>query len=88
RLVGLSFEGASNIPGESCLVLRGGNPVGQITSIGFSPTLGHTIALAYVHIDDAAPGSKVTVKCRSGELVQVPVIGHAFVDPQNVRQEM
>ncbi|RWI17996.1 MAG: FAD-dependent oxidoreductase [Mesorhizobium sp.] len=88
RLVGLSFEGASNIPGESCLVLRGGNPVGQITSIGFSPTLRHTIALAYVHIDDAAPGSKVTVKCRSGELVQVPVVGHAFFDPQNVRQEM
>ncbi|PBC03517.1 2Fe-2S iron-sulfur cluster-binding protein [Mesorhizobium sp. WSM3860] len=88
RLVGLSFEGANNIPGESCLVLRGGNPVGQITSIGFSPTLGHPIALAYVHIDDAAPGSKVTVKCRSGELVQAPVVGHAFFDPQNVRQEM
>ncbi|MBZ9894507.1 MULTISPECIES: 2Fe-2S iron-sulfur cluster-binding protein [unclassified Mesorhizobium] len=88
RLVGLSFEGLRNVPGESCLVLRGGNPVGQVTSVGFSPTLGHHIALAYVHIDDAAPGSRITVKCRDGELVEAPVVGHAFFDPQNVRQEL
>lgn len=89
KLVGLQFPAsAQNIPGESCLVLRGNEPVGQITSIGFSPTLGSSIALAYVHIDDSKEGSRVTVKCRDGALVEVPVIGHAFLDPTNARQEM
>lgn len=89
KLVGLQFPaGAKDIPGESCLVLRGNDPVGQITSIGFSPTLGCSIALAYVHVDDAVEGSRVTVKCRDDVLVEVPVVGHAFFDPTNARQEM
>jgi len=89
KLVGLQFPaGAEDIPGESCLVLRGGAPVGQITSIGFSPTLGCHVALAYVHVDDAESGSHVTVKCRNGHLVEAPVVGHSFFDPSNARQEM
>jgi len=89
KLVGLQFaEGADDIPGESCLVLRSDAPVGQITSIGFSPTLGRYIALAYVHIDDASSGSVVNVKCRNGRIVQAPVVGHAFFDPSNTRQEI
>ncbi len=89
KLVGLQFPaGAKDIPRESCLVLRGNDPVGQITSIGFSPTLGCSIALAYVHVDDSIDGSRVMVKCRNGALVEVPVVGHAFFDPTNARQEM
>ncbi|MFA6155322.1 2Fe-2S iron-sulfur cluster-binding protein [Mesorhizobium sp.] len=89
KLVGLRFpDDARDLPGESCLVLRGNAPVGQITSIGFSPTLGCTVALAYVHIDDSTEGSLVTVKCRDGTLVDVPVVAHAFFDPANARQEM
>jgi sarcosine oxidase subunit alpha len=89
KLVGLQFPAdARNIPGESCLVLRGGAPVGQITSVGYSPSLGTHIALAYVHVDDQAEGSRVTVKCRDGELVEVPVVAHAFFDPTNARQEI
>lgn len=89
KLVGLQFaQDAKDIPGESCLVLRGDAPVGQITSVGFSPTLDRHIALAYVHVDDAKPGNPVTVKCRNGRLVQAPIVGHAFFDPSNARQEM
>lgn len=89
KLVGLQFApGDEDIPGESCLVLRGDTPVGQITSVGFSPTLGCHIALAYVHVDDAAQGSVVSVKCRNGRQVQAPVVGHAFFDPSNARQEV
>jgi sarcosine oxidase subunit alpha len=89
RLVGLQFApDAPDIPGESCLVMKDGAPVGLVTSVGFSPTLGRHIALAYVHIDDAAPGTPITVKCRSGLLVEAPVSGHAFFDPENSRQEM
>ena len=89
RLVGLTFaKDAANIPGEGCLVLRGGVPVGQLTSVGFSPTLGHHIALAYVHVGDAAERSVVTIKCRDGELMRAPVVMHAFFDPENARQEL
>lgn len=89
RLMGLAFaRGAKSVPAESCLVLHDGHPAGQITSIAFSPTLGHHIALAYVHSDDAAPGKTVTVKCRDGVLVEAPVVGHAFFDPDNARQEL
>ncbi|RAZ89147.1 aminomethyltransferase [Mesorhizobium hawassense] len=89
RLVGLQFPaGAGNIAGESCLVLRDGAPLGQITSVGYSPSLERHIALAYVHVDDQAEGSRVTVKCRNGELIEAPVVGHAFFDPTNARQEI
>lgn len=89
KLVGLRFPAdAKDIPGDSCLVLRGNDPVGQITSIGFSPTLGCSIALAFVHVDDSTEGSLVTVKCRNGNVVDAPVVAHAFFDPANARQEM
>ncbi len=75
-------------PGESCMVLRGAAPVGQVTSIGYSPSLEAHIALAYVHVDDQVEGSRVTVKCRNGELVEAPVVAQAFFDPANARQEI
>lgn len=87
KLVGLSFEG-DNIPGESCLVLKDDVPVGHVTSVLWSPTLSKHIALAYVHGDDAAIGTPVTVKCRNGNRVTAPVQGHAFFDPDNKRQEL
>ena len=89
RLVGLSFPAdAQDLPYEGCLVLRNGQPVGGITSIGFSPTRGHYIALSYVHVEDAEEGSRVTIRCRNGALVVTPVVGRGFFDPDNKRQEL
>jgi sarcosine oxidase subunit alpha len=88
RLAPLAFEIGAELPGESCLVLRDGRPAGHVTSLAHSPTLGHGVALAYVHPDDAAPGSRVTVRARSGALVEGVVAGHAFFDPQNARQAL
>ncbi len=88
RLVGLNLAGLAEVPGESCLVLRGDAPVGHVTSVGHSPTLGHAIALAYVHCEDAVEGNLVQVKCRSGRVISAPVVGHAFFDPSNARQEI
>lgn len=87
KLVGLTFDGP-DVPGESCLVLKDDLPVGHVTSILWSPTLKTHIALAYVHGDDAAEGTSVTVKCRNGARVTTPVRGHAFFDPDNKRQEL
>ncbi|GAB1362663.1 2Fe-2S iron-sulfur cluster-binding protein [Rhodobacter sp.] len=88
RLVGLDLRNQPEVPEESCLVLRDGMPVGHVTSSAFSPTLGRQIALAYVHAEDAAAGSMVRVKCRSGRVIEVPVASHAFFDPDNARQDI
>ena len=88
RLVGLSFAPGTELPGESCLVLREGAPVGHVTSVTLSATLGHGIALAYVHVADAEPGALVEVRARSGRVVVGTVVGHAFYDPGNERQAM
>ncbi|MTH99156.1 2Fe-2S iron-sulfur cluster-binding protein [Roseibium sp. RKSG952] len=91
KLVGLTFDVPQddpNVPGESCLVLKDDVPVGHVTSVLWSPTLSAHIALAYVYGDDADEGSVVTVKCRNGVRLNVPVRGHAFFDPENKRQEL
>lgn len=89
RLVGLDFPaGAGDLPDEGCLVLRNGNPVGSITSIGHSPTLGRSIALAYVHADDGVAGARVFIRCRNGHTVEATVAAHAFFDPENRRQDL
>ena len=89
RLVGLRFPAdQADIPSEGCLVLRNSSYGGHVTSAGFSPTLGHCVALAYVHIEDAQAGKTVVVKCRSGQHIEATVSAHAFYDPENARQEL
>ena len=69
-------------------MLRGGAPAGHVTSVAHSPTLGHGIALAFVHPEDAAKGSRVAIRARSGAMVEGTVAGHAFFDPDNARQAL
>jgi sarcosine oxidase subunit alpha len=89
RLVGLCFPAdARELPDEGSLVLRNGAPVGHVTSIGYSPTLGHPIALAYAHAEDSAEGTLISIRCGNGRIVETPVVAHAFFDPQNKRQDL
>jgi sarcosine oxidase subunit alpha len=88
KLVGVTFASEAEVPGESCLVLKDGAPVGHITSVAYSPTLGHSIALAFVHVDDSREGAHVTVRLRDGRDIRATVAGHAFFDPENTRQEV
>ncbi len=54
KLVGLLIEAAqAPAPGEK--LLRAGGEIGEITSACFSPTLGRTIALAYVRKEASEP---------------------------------
>lgn len=64
HLVGLSFPGSleARNGGALDLVDAGeGKRVGAITSIAYSPSLGRTIALAYVRTSFAVPGATVDV---------------------------
>lgn len=62
KLVGLDLNGGSSgLPTHGATIRSGVRDVGRITSSALSPTLGHAIALGYVHRDFVEPGTRVTV---------------------------
>lgn len=89
KLVGFTLASASDPCPEEChLVLRGEEIVGRVTSAVHSPSLGKVVGLAYVHGDDAAPGSKIEIKIGGGQRIAGIVTKYPFYDPDNKRQEM
>ncbi|QYG95523.1 glycine cleavage system aminomethyltransferase GcvT [Iamia sp. SCSIO 61187] len=66
RLRGLVVEGRRP-PREGQAVVRDGEPVGEVTSGNFSPTLGHGIALAFVP-PDVAIGDRLAIDVRGTEV--------------------
>ncbi len=84
RRVGLSLEG--RLPArEGAPVFAGEEEVGRVTSGGFSPTLGHPIAIAYVAAAHAAPGTRLTLEVRDRRLdaavVPLPFVPHRYHRP-------
>jgi aminomethyltransferase len=81
RRVGLQIEGRMAAR-EGASVLVKGEPVGTVTSGGFSPTLGRPIAMAYVPAIHAAPGTPVEVEQRgrrmAAAVVQLPFVAHRY----------
>lgn len=71
RLVGLLLE-SRRIARHGYGVLCGGRRVGAVTSGTWSPTLERSIAMAYVSVDAAEPGTEVKVDVRGkGEPARV-----------------
>jgi len=81
RRVGLSLDG--RLPArEGAAVFAGEAEVGRVTSGGFSPTLGHPIAMAYVDAAHAAPGTPLAIEVRGRRLdaavVPLPFVPHRY----------
>ena len=81
RRVGLSLDG--RLPArEGAPVYAGETEVGRVTSGGFSPTLGHPIAMAYVAAAQAAPGIALSIEVRGRRLdavvVPLPFVPHRY----------
>ncbi len=81
RRVGLSLGG--RLPArEGAAVFAGETEVGEVTSGGFSPTLGHPIAMAYVASAHAAPGTPLSIEVRGRRLdatvVPLPFVPHRY----------
>ncbi|MBL4841295.1 MAG: glycine cleavage system aminomethyltransferase GcvT, partial [Thalassospira sp.] len=59
-----------------------GEEIGEITSGGFGPTVDGPIAMGYVAIEFAAPGTKVDLmvrgKARPAEIVELPFAPHRY----------
>lgn len=77
-LRGLEVEGRRP-PRTGQAVLLDGEPVGEVTSGNFSPTLGHGIALAFLP-PDLAEGSEVAIDVR-GSQVGARVVPTPFYRP-------
>ena len=82
RRVGLSLEGRMAAR-EGAPVLVGDREVGTVTSGGFSPTLGHPIAMAYVDAAHAAEGTELEAEVRGKRLparvVPMPFVPHRYI---------
>lgn len=77
KLVGL-LGSEGRIPRMGHPVLSGSEQVGEVTSGNFSPTLGLPIALAFVGIDHAQPGTSLSIDIR-GKQLPVTVVAPPFV---------
>ena len=81
RRVGLSLEGRMAAR-EGAPVFAEDKRVGTVTSGGFSPTLGHPIAMAYIDAVHAAEGSELEVEVRDRRLparvVPMPFVLHRY----------
>ncbi|MCP5397516.1 MAG: glycine cleavage system aminomethyltransferase GcvT [Sphingomonadaceae bacterium] len=81
KRIGLSLEG--RLPArEGAEVFAGAEKVGTVTSGGFSPTLGHPIAMAYVSAAHAAPDTPLEIEVRGkrlpAQVVKVPFVPHRY----------
>ncbi|WP_128891023.1 glycine cleavage system aminomethyltransferase GcvT [Erythrobacter sp. HKB08] len=81
RRVGLVLDG--RLPArEGALVFSGDTEVGRVTSGGFSPTLGHPIAMAYVGSDYVAEGTELEIEVRNKRLparvAPMPFVPHRY----------
>jgi aminomethyltransferase len=81
RRIGLSLEGRAAAR-EGAEVFAGDQQVGTVTSGGFSPTLGHPIAMAYVDAKHAAEGTGLAIEVRGKRLparvVPMPFVPHRY----------
>lgn len=81
RRVGLAIEGRMAAR-EGAKVLSGDTEVGAVTSGGFSPSLERPIAMAYVPVDLAAPGTSLSIDVRGRRLaasvVPMPFVPHRY----------
>lgn len=83
--LGEAFSGTP--PSECHLVIVDGEMAGRVTSIGWSPTLGRHVGLAFVPPEFATPGSRISIRVDNGELVSASVVRTPFVDPDNLKQK-
>lgn len=68
RRVGLVPEGRAPVREGARLLDADGNPAGEVTSGGFSPSLGHPVSMGYVRLQHAAAGTELQALVRNKPL--------------------
>ncbi len=70
--IGLQLDG-KRVPRQGSAVLRGDEPIGEVTSGTYSPTFDRPIAMAYVQPAAQAPGSRLAADIRGTAYAAVVV---------------
>ncbi|MDR7104022.1 glycine cleavage system aminomethyltransferase GcvT [Croceicoccus sp. BE223] len=84
KRIGLAIEGRMAAR-EGAAIFAGDEQVGAVTSGGFVPTVGAPIAMGYVEIEHAAPGTRLTIEVR-GRMLDATVAPMPFVAHRYHRQ--
>ena len=84
KRVGLTVDGRQPVR-EGAALFAGGMQVGSVTSGGFGPSVGAPIAMGYVAIDFAVPGTTLEAEVR-GKRIPVTVATMPFVPHRYVRK--
>lgn len=67
---------------EGTEIFFGDNPIGTITSGGFGPSVDGPVAMGYIDVAHAAPGTKVDLlvrgKARPAEIAALPFVPHKY----------
>ena len=84
KRVGLAPKGRALLRGDTSLRNSKGVEIGNITSGGFSPTLGTPIAMGYVESEYSITGTELHAELR-GKLVSVFVVPLPMVQPRYYR---
>ena len=83
KRVGLIVEGRQPVREGATVVDAGGNDIGKVTSGGFAPTLGQPIAMAYVPLALAEPGTALRLsqrgKIHDATVAAMPFVPHRYV---------
>ena len=82
RRVGLLPEGRAPARAHTEIVAASGEPLGQVTSGGFGPSLGGPLAMGYVAAAFARPGTPVQLVVRGtprpARVVPMPFVPHRY----------
>ncbi|MCC9620743.1 glycine cleavage system aminomethyltransferase GcvT [Thalassospira sp. MA62] len=82
KRVGIKPEGKAPAREHTPVLDPAGNEIGEITSGGFGPTVDGPIAMGYVAIEFAQPGTKVDLmvrgKARPAEIIELPFAPHRY----------
>jgi aminomethyltransferase len=83
RRVGLIVEGRQPVREGAAVLDADGSAVGKVTSGGFAPTLGQPIAMAYVPLAMAEPGTRIQLtqrgKVHEATVAAMPFVPHRYV---------
>ncbi len=83
KRVGLLIEGRQPVRKGAIVVDADGSEVGKVTSGGFAPSVGAPIAMAYLPLAMAAPGTTIQIaqrgKVHTATVTPLPFIPHRYV---------
>ena len=83
KRVGLQPDGKAPARAHAEVRDRQGNPIGEVTSGGFGPSVGGPIAMGYVDIEHARPQTPIDFivrgKALPGRVVRLPFVEHSYI---------